>query len=212
VFFWLTDSCLWFELGNYKVYEYTQAMDHLGRKKPAYSDYPLIRFREDLTGLFGLLSESIPIELYQLTENIDEFLDEAQKWLDMYETDHEENNEFYFEEYDNFISWTDNRSFDSGHLIGGLCFSFFRYKDKLRIIWDTEHQLQNGIELWTAKKGSIEMSYEDFVVVIKDFLCGFLEKMDVQIDLAMKKNWGGIRIDKINECKNILKEGDIYIR
>lgn len=66
------------------------------------------------------------------------------RWLD---TDEDEHSDLYFEEYDNLISWTYSRSFDSGHLIGGSQFSFFRNKDKIRIIWETEHKLENGIEI-----------------------------------------------------------------
>jgi hypothetical protein len=196
--FWLTDSYLWLNLGECVVYEYTQAaMDHLGLKKPPYNDYPLVRFIEDFTGLFDLITESIPKEIYELTKDLNQFLNDAQKWLDIYETDDEEYSDFYFEEYDNLISWTYNRTFDSGHLIGGPHLSFFRYQDKIRIIWDTEHQLENDIELWTAKNGSFEMNYMEFIEHVKDFQKRFFESMDNQVALALEKDWGKVQIDKV---------------
>ncbi len=196
--FWLTDSYLWLNLGDDIIYEYTQAaMDHLGLQKPPYSDYPLVRFIEDFTELFDLINESIPKEIYELTKDINQFLNDAQKWLDIYETNDEEYSDFYFEEYDNLISWTYNRTFDSGHLIGGPYLSFFRCQDKIRIIWETEHQLENDIALWTAKDGSVEMSYVEFVEHVKDFQAKFFESMDYQVALALEKDWGKIQIDKV---------------
>lgn len=195
--FWLTDAYLWLNLGNHNLYEYTpEAVEHFGIKQSPYNEYPLVRFIEDLTELFDQVSESIPSETYRLTDDINWFLDDAKKWLDIYDTDEDEYSDFYFEEYDNLISWTYKRTFDSGHLIGGPHFSFFRCNNKLRIIWQTEHQLENGIELWTAKDGSIEIEYDDFINQIKDFGERFFKKMDNQIELAIEKDWGTIQIDK----------------
>ena len=47
--------------------------------------------------------------------------------------------------------------------IKNVYLGFFRNKDKIRIVWKTEYILDNGIELWTAKNGNIEMSYSEFI-------------------------------------------------
>jgi hypothetical protein len=49
-----------------------------------------------------------------------------------------------------------SKAFDSAYLVGGPL-SFFRNKNKIRIVWDRECTLENGIALWTAKDGSFEM-------------------------------------------------------
>lgn len=194
--FWLTDAQLWLDLGNHTLYEYTpEAIEHFGIQKTRYSQYPLVRFLEDLTEIFGHISESIPSEIYRLTDDVNGFLGDAQKWLEIYDTD-DEYSDFYFEKYDHLISWMSTRSFDSGHLIGGPDFSFFRCHDQLRIVWQTVHQLENGIELWTAKDGRVEIAYIDFIHEIKDFGERFFKKMDHQVELAIEKNWGAIQIDK----------------
>lgn len=195
--FWLTDGDLWLNLTDSTLYEYSKdALKFFGDKKTPYNDYPIVRFIEDFTELFNVINESIPDDIYHLTENLSKFLNDAQKWLDINDNDEEELNDFYFEEYDNLISWTYNRTFDSGHLIGGPKFSFFRNKDRIRISWKTEYKLDNGIELWTAKNGNIEMPYDDFILNIEEFGNKFFASMKEQVDLAIQKDWEEIQIDK----------------
>lgn len=195
--FALTDGDLWLSFGNETIYEYSkEVMDYWGDKPTQYNDYQLSRFIEDFTGLFDKIRESIPKEFYELTKDLKIFQSNAKKWLDIYDTDEEGYNDFYFEEYDKLISWTNQRSFDSAHLIGGPYLYFFRMNDKVRIVWDTEYNLENGISLWTAKDGSFEMDYHDFVYKIKVFGQSFFAEMEKQVELAVAKEWGNIKIDK----------------
>jgi hypothetical protein len=195
--FWLTDSDLWLKFGDHTIYEYSsEAINYLGNKLSPYNDYPLVRFIEDFTEFFDKLRETIPEEFFDLTKDLKTFESDTKKWLNIYDTDEDNCSDLYFEEYDKLISWTYQRKFDSGHLIGGPHLSFFRRNDKLRIVWDTEYVLENGISLWTAKNGSFEMDYSDFVDKIKVFGQSFFSEMDMQIELAVEKEWGNIKIDK----------------
>ncbi|MBI9062917.1 MAG: hypothetical protein JEZ14_13120 [Marinilabiliaceae bacterium] len=195
--FWLTDAELWIALGDDNIYEYSQeALAYFEDKPSRYNDYPLVRFIEDFTKLFEQISESVPGELYELTPNLKQFVSNTKEWLDIYDTEEEEISDFYFEEYYNIMSWTYARSFDSGHLVGGPRFTFFRCEDKIRIIWETESQLENGIELWTAKNGSIELDYFYFIEQVKSFSQRFFSQMEKQVNLAVMKDWGKVQIDK----------------
>jgi hypothetical protein len=195
--FWLTDGDLWLKFGEQTIYEYSkEALQHFGHKETPYNDYYIVRFLEDFTERFEKISVSIPENFYKLTENLKQFRNETQKWLDIYDTDEDEYSDFYLEEYDKLISWTYERLFDSGHLIGGLHLSFFRHKDKIRIVWETEHTLENGIILWTAKDGNFEMNYSDFINQVRIFGQNFFEAMDKQIDLTLTKDWENIKVDK----------------
>lgn len=195
--FWLTDGDLWLTFGDQTVYEYSkEAIQHFGDKPTPYNDYYIVRFLEDFTERFEKIGVSIPENFYKLTENINQFKNEAKKWLDINDTDENEHNDFYFDQYDNLISWSYERLFDSAHLIGGPHLSFFRHKEKIRIIWDTEHILDNGISLWTAKDGSLEMNFSDFVNEVETFGKLFFESMDNQIELTLAKDWGSIKVDK----------------
>jgi len=201
--FWLTDGYLWLNLADSTLYEYSKdALKYFGMKTSAYNDYPIVRFIDDFTELFKVINESIPDDIYQLTENLSQFLNDSQRWLDINDTDEEEYSDFYFEEYRNLISWTSNRSFDSAHLIGGPYFSFFRNKDKVRIIWETEDKLENGIQIWTAKNGNIEISYTEFISQVKEFGNRFFTQMKDKVEIAVQKDWKDIQIDK----KGLIKE------
>lgn len=195
--FWLTDGDLWLKFGDQVIYEYsTEAINHWGNKPTPYIDYPIIRFIEDFTDLFEKIRETIHEEFYHLTKDLKKFESDSKKWLDIYDTDENGYSDFYFEKYDKLISWSYQRTFGTGHLIGGPHLSFFRRTNKVRIVWDTEHKLENGISLWTAKNDSFEMDYSDFVNKIKIFGQSFFAEMDKKIELAVAKEWGNIRIDK----------------
>ncbi|GAA3523484.1 hypothetical protein GCM10022393_42930 [Aquimarina addita] len=201
--FWLTDADLWLSFKGTNIYEYTkEALEYFGDKPSPYNNYPLVRFIEDFTHIFIEINESIPEELYKLTKDLSAFKKDAEKWLDIYETDENEYSDFYFEEYDNLISWTYKRTFDSGHLIGGPHLSFYRNDNKIRIVWDVNHKLDNGVDLWTAKDGFIELDFIDFIEMVKDFGIRFFKEMDKQIELAVQKDWKTVQIDK----KRLLEE------
>ena len=197
--FALTYGDLWLTIGNSTIYEYSkEAINFFGNKSTPYNDYQISRFIEDFTVLFDKIRETIPEEFYDLTKESIKFKSDAQKWLEIYDTDEDDYSDFYFEEYYNLISWTNQRTFDSGHLIGGPILSFFRRNDKIRIVWETEHILENGISIWTAKDGSFEMDYSDFIYKIKIFGQSFFSEMENQIELVLEKEWGKIKIDKVS--------------
>ena len=83
--FWLTDGDLWLELSDSILYKYsTNALEYFGNKKSAYNDYPIVRFIEDFTQLFNVINESLSDDIYRLTENLPQFLNDAQSWLNIY--------------------------------------------------------------------------------------------------------------------------------
>lgn len=195
--FWLTDGDLWLTFGDQTIYEYSkEAMQYFEDKPTPYSDYYIVRFLEDFTGIFEKISAPIPNKFYSLTKNIKQFVNNAKEWLAIYDTAKEKHSDFYYEEYDKLLSWAYKRSFDSAHLIGGPYCYFFRHEEKIRIAWETEHILENGICLWTAQDGSYEMNFSDFVNEVKLFGQKFFEEMDKQIELTLAKEWGNIKIDK----------------
>lgn len=195
--FWLTDGDLWLEFGKETIYEYSdEAMKHFGDKPTKYNDYQISRFIEDFSYLFKVVGESVPSKFYELTSNLNGFLSDSQNWLVENDTDDDEYSDFYFDSYDVLISWISQRLLDSSHLLGGPKLYFFRHEEKIRIVWITDYQLENGISLWTAKNGQLEISYEEFVSKIKDFWFKFLEEMMTQVRLAREKDWSGVNVDK----------------
>ncbi|WP_226789855.1 DUF5984 family protein [Flagellimonas hadalis] len=194
--FGLTDGDLWLTFGNETIYEYTkEAIDLWGNQSP-YNDYPLSRFIEDFTELFDKIREPIPEAFYNLSTDLKKFQSRTKKWLDKHYTDKDNGNDFYFDVYDTLISWVHARTLSSSHLNYGPQLSFFRYNNKVRVVWDTEHRLKNGTPVWTAKSGSVEMEYTGFVQKIKSFGQSFFAEMGEQIRLAVEKDWGKVELDK----------------
>lgn len=200
--FWLTDANLWLKIGDSTIYEYSdEAMEFFESKSTRYNDYPLIRFIEDLTALFGDISESVPDAIWKLSENLDGFHSRASEWLEKYDTDDENVSDFYFNEYNKLINWATVRTLNSGHLIGGPELTFIRHEDQLRVIWSTDAKFENGEYVWKFRSGFHDIKYADFIKQVKLFRDSFFDKMSKQVELAIKKDWGSIELDKSNLSK-----------
>lgn len=188
--FFLTDGELWLKFGDQTIYEYSkEALQYFGGKQSPYNDYYIARFLEDFSERFEQISISIPNNLYRLTENIQQFKSNTESWLNIHGANENE--------IDKLTSWMYERLFDSGHLIGGPDLSFFRHKDKIRIVWNTDYTMKKGISLWTAKGGSFEINYADFVNEVRLFGQQFFAAMDKQIELTLAKDWKNITVDKV---------------
>lgn len=195
--FGLTDGDLWIEFGETTIYEYTdEALAYFGDKPTKYNDYQISRFLEDFSDLFKNIGESVPDKFYDLAGNLSRFQLDSQKWLDINDTDDDDLSDFYFDTYDTLISWTSNRKINSGHLLGGPNIYFFRNKDKIKIVWESDHKLENGAVLWTAFNGIYEMDYVEFIKQVKDFGVRFFESMLCQILQTEEKDWKDIQLDK----------------
>lgn len=199
--FYLSDGDLWLNVGNQTLYEYTtEALANFPDKPTPFNDYYIIRFIEDFSCLFEKISQSIPSKFYTITDDLEPFLNTAQKWLDQQD---ESDDEFYFEVYDKLISWIYERKLSSGHLIGGPRISFFRNENKLKIIWESDYCLDNGVKLWTATNDSYEMDYYDFVNEVEQFGTQFFKTMGYQIQEVIENDWPNtIEVDK----KRLLEE------
>jgi hypothetical protein len=195
--FYLTDGYLWLTFGDRNIYEYTNVViQQFEGVVSIYCDYYLVRFIEDFTALFEKISEGIPAKFYDLTDNIDQFQKDNELWIDLNELDDRELDSLFWDKHEKLISWINERTLRSSHLIGGPKLRFFRFGDNVKIIWDTDHVLENGTKLWTAENGQYQMSYVSFVNGIRSFADAFFKTMDAQVELAITKEWGDITVDK----------------
>ncbi len=192
--FGLTDGLLWIDVGTHTIYEYSQAAQRYFDNAPRYNDYQISRFVEDFFDTFRYVGESIPEVLYH---NLEIFDNKMSAWKELYEDkDDDIFDEFYFNEYHELRDWYGNRSFDSAHLIGGPYIGCFRCGDKLKIIWESSHELDDGNSIWTSPKGCVELTYEEFINGVEEFFKAFLVEMDSQVDNAILKDWKSIGLDK----------------
>lgn len=192
--FGLTDGLLWIDVGDQTIYEYSEAALKYWGSDEKYNDYQIVRFLEDFFGIFRYVGESIPEELYS---DLDEFVDKSHAWKVLHDDDGDEQfDEFYFDQYCELNQWHADRSFDSGHLVGGPYISCFRCGEKLKIMWESNYLLEDGSSIWTSPKGSWEIPYEEFVTAVTAFWGEFAEAMDEQVKAAVEKEWDGVELDK----------------
>ncbi len=195
--FWLTDGELWIDAMGTTLYEYTkEAIQYFGNKQSPYNDYYLVRFIEDFTKLFEIISQNIPKPIFDLTSQLNVFDTKAEQWLDKYETDDAEYSDFYFNEFQHLTSWRWNRTMNSLHLIGGPKLSFFRSNDLLRLAWESDSTLENGKRIWKSRSGYIDMDYGKFVKEVQSFKDKFFKNMFEHIKATTKKEWPNVKLDK----------------
>lgn len=201
--FGLTDGIIWLEFDEIKLFEYSNEIIKFWNKSNPYNDYYIARFIEDLTSLFSKINESIPLELYQKLNSchkIEKFYNKATKWYNKNQT--QEGDDSISTKYNLLTNWFCDRLIGNSHLIGGPTFYFLRNEDKIRIIWHSDDRLKNGMQIWTASSGEIELNFNEFKSEIKRFGITFFKAMDIQIEKALTKDWGEINIDK----KSLLEE------
>ena len=193
--FGLTDGLLWIDVGADTIYEYSQAARQYFDGSPKYNDYQISRFLEDFFGTFRYVGESIPEELYN---SLEEFDDKLSAWKECYEDEEDEVYEqFYYNKYYALGEWRWDRTLNSGHLVGGPYIGCFRCGEKIKIMWESAYHLEDGNSIWTSPKGTFEMSYNEFVMAVSDFLVAFFKAMDKHVEDAVGKAWGGVKLDKV---------------
>ncbi len=180
--FGLTDGLLSIDVCGRTIYEYSAAALKYYKLRHKYNDYYLARFIEDFFGTFRAVSQTVPEELYYV---VDSFGAMREKWESVHADDPDDIfNKFYFDEFCGLCGWYNDRTFDSAHLIGGPLIGCFRHGDNLKIIWNGEHKLDNGADLWSAPSGCVEILYSDFTSAVEIFYRDFFAAMDHQCKIA----------------------------
>lgn len=192
--FGLTDGLLWIRAGAQMIYEYSDAAREYFGDNIRYNEYQLSRFLEDFSGILPYVREPVPKLLYDKTG---EFEKQTDAWKELhYEDEDAVFEQFYDDEFEPLTRWYYNRMLDSGHLIGGPWIGCFRHGDRIKLYWKSDYRLENGSSIWTAPNGIFEMPYTGFVTAVNEFYSAFSEKMDRQVELALHKDWGSIKLDK----------------
>ena len=192
--FGLTDGQLWINAGNQTIYEYSEAARQYFGCPIQYNDYQIARFLEDFSYTFRYIGESIPMCLY---DEIGEFEAKTDAWKESHMDDEDAVFDlFYDNKYQRLIRWFYDRNFDSLHLVGGPLIGCYRFKDKIKLLWESTYKLENGESIWTAPMGIVEMAYEEFVSSVMEFYGSFFAAMDKQVESAVAKDWGNVSLDK----------------
>lgn len=191
--FGLTDASLWLNIGTQTVYEYSPYASKIFGEQLKYNDYYLSRFIEDFFGTFDFLTESVPEKLYN---SIESFTSDMDKWENLHIDEPDEIFYKFYEGFNELYTCFGNRSFDSGHLTDGPQIGFFRCGNKIKIVWESSECSDGDESIWTAPQGSFEMSYDDFIISVKQFYNEFFAEMDKQVKRAVEKDFKEIDLDK----------------
>jgi hypothetical protein len=198
--FGLTDGQYWLSVGDKTLFEYTlEIAQQWGVPGLPYTDYFIVRFLEDFSNLFTVITESIPEEFYRIAKthrSLYDFYGKASIWLDQFPDDEDADFDLYYDKYDKVIQWIYSRTLSSLHLNKGPYISFFRCQDRLSIVWQSNLQDESGTPVWTAGNGEIEMPYQLFIEEVRGWGRHFFNSMEDQIDRALHRDWGTTQLDK----------------
>lgn len=201
--FGLTDSFYWLDVGNVKLYEYSELFLEKHKDCSRYVDYYLSRFIEDFTEKFEMISESIPDYLYEIVKNY-ETLAEFKEYLRIYveiEKQKSDDEDFWDDKYYEQIKWISSRQVFASHLIEWPVIGFFRNNSKISIVWNADYETTENIQIWAAGNGQYELDYSEFLHQIEDFRMRFFHEMNKQVEMSIAKDWGDIKVDKMQLIK-----------
>ncbi|XZF13504.1 DUF5984 family protein [Chitinophagaceae bacterium MMS25-I14] len=188
----------WLTIGDKQFYEYTSAiLEVWNGKEQKYVDYQLARFIEDFTTTFTYIAESLPNDFYAMTQDAMIFSGFYQKASDTVDDliYGDTSDEVVYRAH-KIVKWAADRSISAMHLNYGPAIFFFRNGNKLRIVWFAGDKTDEGIPVWTAGNGTLEMAYNEFVIAVEDFKDRIFEAMGQQIALANIMEWPDSYVSK----------------
>ncbi|MDP8033949.1 DUF5984 family protein [Pasteurella atlantica] len=195
----LTDGDLWIEINEKRLFIYSQNIMEHWKTDDKFVDYQLDTFTVYFSNLFEFICKSLSKKLYDLFNNLEDvvkFNNVLNEYFAIYEDENEERYNAFIPYYHKISNLCYGRMLSEYPPTGSPCLYFFRHKDKIKVIWDCEIKNEIGIPLWEADSGIYEMPYIDFVEEVKRFFDKFIKAMEVQIENALKTDWGHLKINK----------------
>lgn len=154
--------------GKQILFRYTdEILEHwsLGERD---ADYQIASFARDVLGSYGSALSPLP-KLFEL---------EAENWESLCElhraaVDHDD----YYEAF----RWLGERSPDTGYLVACPNVSFYLVREKVVVGWDNRDRFVDGIPVWEAQFGTIELSIEEFKMEAQGFAARLLDQMRTRV-------------------------------
>ena len=174
--FGLTDGEYWIQLGDHKLFEYTDdAQTRSGVSR--FCDYQVVRLLEDVLDLAPYALEPIPEELRRYIA-----LDEASAWGHFWSKwcatiDERDASEEMLDLLEDAGSWLGRRKLDSLYLTPSTNVVMWSDADSVHIQWDNRGKLLNGCQAWSALFGTWSISRAAFRAEVLDFHERLVEQM-----------------------------------
>ena len=191
--FGLTDGFYYMQVGSQKLFESSSEILNLWKQEnpqngfiQPYVDYPIVRLYEDLLDILPSVLEAIPEQQQKLIASFEN----EHSWWNSIQTNFEiidDNNEDWLDAYYKAIDWWSGRHLSTMHLQHSPKIVMWRYEDAISIRWDNTHAVENNIAVWSAVKGQIELSVEEFLSQVNMFHNQFMAEMQLRVQ-AIKHN------------------------
>lgn len=168
--FGLTDGFFFMNVGNEKLFCLSEEVlkQNLGLEKIPdngfYIDYPVVRPYEDIL-------EILPNILQEVPEDVFSYIGTHEK-------------QYAFEDMD----WLRCRTLSASHLLFPPTIIFLNHKDKIIIRWNNKNNIEDGIPVWSAVFGEIDMPVNEFISEVQKFHDELMLQMQKRIEVLLADN------------------------
>lgn len=165
--FGLTDGHYWIEVGESKLFEYSEDAQAAGVGR--YCEYQVVRLHEDLLEMLPHIIEPVPDALTQyLSGNTAiEWRAAFAAWCDR-NNDHLDTDRFY-QVMDAATMWSGARRLDSGYLSPSANIVIWSDLENVYVEWDNRDRLFQGKPAWSALRGRYQIPRAEFITEVRTF-------------------------------------------
>lgn len=195
--FGLTDSTYYMNVGNEKLFQYSEEILEYWSKESSYCvsyknpyyDYQVSRLYEDLLDILPNILQAIPQTLYGYISTIEKQKNWEQSLseiVDSYESVDAIEELNFFDTYDDATQWLYCRKLIG--LGGGPDILIYRVDERIFIRWDNSDYKQNNINIWSASSGEFELTVEEFLSEVNLFHNKLMKDMEERISFIFSNN------------------------
>lgn len=183
--FWLTDSYYYMKLDDVKLFENSKEWRKIYPAESPYDEYPYIRQLEDLFDILPQIAAGITETAYRYINTIGNWewlMREVEQWYEVLGDNATGEQDALYEDLIRFLH---HGYLDTGYLRFKSMLFFHHVGDRIIISYDFIDKDENGIPVWSAKRGRSEMTWIEFLNEIEDLLNRFFTDMDKQVEDAI---------------------------
>ncbi len=197
--FALTEGEFYIEVGDERLFSYTQQVMKYWEMDEKYVDYQIASLARSILSIYGAATQ--PLSKF--------FTDRFSVWQKFADIIADSKDDDY--SYEAF-RWFGERSVDTGYFVECPQIAFYRIGGSINIVWDNRSRLIDGVPVWAAVFGVYTISVDDFRRECRDFCGRFLSDMEERINLlASGKIEGQIDVD-IKALREVHVEWETELR
>jgi len=216
--FGLTHGCYWIRCGEEELFRYTDEILNYWRNErlregftsnwfgEPYDDYQVMRIDDDLEDTLPYALEPVPADVAGQKEWIQKLRYGARPPADVLRRFRERSGgqpSAIDDLIDRATEWWNQRAVPVFHLKFNPVLHIWRTGNSIHIEYDTRDARDEGIRVWTAGRGAIELSVDEFVAAVRSFRERFVGEMRQRVD-EVSQNWSrpGVQIDLEELARN----------